>query len=472
MTGRKSQHTYTRKGAASRDRSAESGKAVLLVLLGLVVLAAAFFLWQKGGAINLDPRAENYFKAKPEIPREGNGWFVLMGLDILPERSAHEAGLNKFDIMRGHTAHGPVPPELDFQGDIAAISCWYNGHPEEPGCPDMGELDQMMSENFDLLVRLETLYDFEVIVQPIGMGAFVSRPLVENLFHLKMAELTMLLADGRPEDALELWVNGWRILRRLSLSRVDLEWRNAFAGLLNEWIGLFPPILAAEPAQLEDGGKRRLFYLLRPLKTDDMNFEGRLKHLGFLIVNETLERSAFSGKEREEMEKRLKNLYFAHVMEMGEALEKATVKEMYDALIELREEEARESTAETYHIYDERPLAVVKYFHEEGMDPLIRSFQADLANNDYSRMLILDIDAYDKHVPEDKMQAHLDIQREFMQCQVTGKPFVWDPERKDIYFQALDDLERRLNVMHLVQGAGEEPAGKDGGDSDGGSGNE
>lgn len=431
----------------------ESGKALVMFTLLLVAVVGVGLLLVSSSPTGLKPEAAAYFQDMPEIPREGNGWFVLMGLDILPAQSAHEAGLTKYDTIRGRTAQGAIPPELEFTGDMSAFSCWYNINPDADGCPDKAAVDDLLSDNFDLLTRLETLSEFPVVIQPPGTAETVSHELVEQLFQLKMVELALLLENARPEDALEIWINGWRTLRMLSTSRVNLEWRHVFAELLNEWSGVFPFILAGEPEQMATGGKRRLFYLLRPIQLDDMAFASRLKHAGHLLVLDALSRSKMKGQKKEDLSHRLKNIYYKHVEDIGQALARPNVAEIYAALAQLRQKDHNGNSKAIYNLGSGEVAEAVASFHENEMETLIGAFQADLANNDYSRMYILDLDAFDKRIPSGKMQAHLDVQEEFMQCQITGKPFQWDPENYDIYCRAPDNLERRLNVLHLQQAA-------------------
>jgi len=384
----------------------------------------------------------------PELPREGNAWFTLMGLDIMPDISAYEAGLQKFDIMRGQTPHAPVPPTLTFQGDIEQFSCWYNGNPEAAGCPDAAALDKLLTENYDLLIRLEEIGTSPVLMQPWGTGDAVSNVLIESLFHLKMAEVVLLIKQDRAKDAMEIWVNGWHVLRAMSLGRVDLHWRGLFAGLMHQWSGLFPVVLAGKPEQLERS-PRRLYFLLRPLDVDAMDFDARLKHAGRLLIGNALDESGLSGAERDALERRLKNIFYRHATITRKALALPSVAEAYDALLAARLEEEQEDLASEYSIGPGQVLKAAEVFHQGELDTLFRMVQADLANNEYSRMFIQDLDSTVNKVPAFQMQSYLDVQDDFMQCQITGKPFVWDPERQDIHFIAPDNLERRLHIQRF-----------------------
>lgn len=437
-------HARNRPGPGLVKKDGQAGNALVLAVLALAIVAGTCLWWFKSRPATMTRQAAEYFKTDPEIPRDGNAWFVLMGLDILPDRPAHEAGLQKFDSMRGQTAQGPVPPELEFTGDISAVSCWVNAQPQEPGCPDRAVVDALLFDNFDLLSRLDSLLGYSMAVQPRGTGQTVSPDLVENLYHLKMAELVMLIEQDRPEDSLEIWVNGWRQLRMFSVARVDLHWRDLFAELLGQWAGLLPYIIVAEPEQLTKGGARRMVFLLRPLDEEGLDFEARMQHLGHLLVHQTLAQSDLAEKAREDLAIRLKNIYAANAAKISKALAQPGQPDIYKALMELRAEDNWPAKNVPGEMSED-----IGFFVEEGVKMLIGAFQADLANNDYSRMFILDIDAFDKHVPAGRMQAYLDIQQEFMQSHVTGKPFIWDPERHDIYFVAPDNLERRLNLLRF-----------------------
>ena len=410
----------------------------------------------------LSPDFDKYFYKENVIPSE-NGALLLQGLNA-PEGQDPQAFANFIWQTKpeyNETLHDPVTGKelklvtlTEFTPNNLTFECWTS-QDYEPNeytiCATEEQIREILTENALILDRYTLLWPYKRFYQDTLYGFARGQEMIQ-INDLRNAQLALMARDGQAAEALDIWTRRQNFLNTVMADGQNLVFKAIIMINYSRNLHVLPIITSRADQETLKTHKDALDFALDvPIFGDD----------GF-DIRAALSSEYFSVFEAEELQHHfdelgqnyliLSKVFYSENATANKFLNfakdninasKLPPAEMYTAT-----QEIQKNFMPSYEMLDllYNPIGKILL---GGMVKGSELFDNRIAQIMHARMLRLYIDAKSQGIKADDMPAFMYQTRDLYINDYTNKPFEWDAEKHEIYFNhGRDEFTRRYSVVY------------------------
>ena len=441
-----------------------NNKALFVIVVAIWAAVIGVLWWWNPGLYETQA-AKELFVETPAIPLEQNGDVYYQGLfaprdedpfdfgtKIYTQTIDWDTALDKEERKKAHSTVFDENKIMVFYGNADKLECWIQQETEED-CLSRAEVENLIYENNILLNRLEAManyhhFDSEITIlhkrTPSGAD-FIS------LGQLFFAKLHMMILNNKTDEAIDLWTQNANMLSTMLRDQNNLVEKAIISIPQRQTLSFLPLII--ENAHLTNDQYDKIYKQLDSLFSEDI---------------ETVVKTALNGD-------------YHHTILAMENYFGATLARQKGSITYVLGSKFAYNATDTRNIFarfSQDPIRVASLPHDKAAqefspsrykpkDVPMNIFNVsgrlmlggivkgnELAFNwknrtVYARLMSVYAKAMQDNVEPQNMEAFLQTAAP---NPYTNKPFEWDADSKEIFFNnPFDDEKNRYSVLYRPQ---------------------